>query len=374
MKVAHILNELRFSGAEIMLAAAANEFLSAGPVMIIGTSDRLGEFGPSLIRAGYQIVHKPYHRSPSYFASLGRFLKTEGVDLVHIHSERSALSYSLMARQYGLASVRTIHNEFNFEGTLRLRRVVTRRMAGVMGTAHVACSPSVQRNELARYGLKTELINNWIDPERVPVPSESTRDAMRCALKIDQNELVALSIANEAPAKNLEALFSGVLEVAKRGINIRLYHCGVIGPDLQRIADAAPDGSIVALGTVADVKPYLSACDLFLSTSFNEGGQISLLEAAAAGLTCITTEVGIAGAFNGRPATVFIAPNADALANAVVIAAQRDSTDLLREGRSLASWAREYFVPERGAREYHELYNRQIHGLTSGNDGKRRIF
>jgi glycosyltransferase involved in cell wall biosynthesis len=373
MKVAHILNELRFSGAEIMLAAAANEFLSAGPALVIGTGDQLGQFAPILSRAGYQVAHKPHHRSPSYFASLGRFLREEGVDIVHIHSERSALFYSLMARQYGLASVRTIHNEFNFEGILRFRRVVTRRVARRIGTAHVACSPSVQRNELARYGLKAELINNWMDPDRVPVPSGNTRNAARGVLKLDQNELVALSIANDAPAKNLAALFCGVLEAVKRGVSIRLYHCGVIGPDLQRIADAAPDGCIVALGTVADVKPYLSACDLFLSTSFNEGGQISLLEAAAAGLTCITTEVGIAGAFSGRPATFFIAPNADALANAVILAAQRESTDALKEGRLLASWAREYFVPERGAREYLELYNRQVHGTISGNDGKRRI-
>jgi len=361
MKVAHILNEVRFSGAEVMLAAAANNFLSVGPAMVIGAGDRLGDFAPNLSEAGYQIAHKPFSRSPLYFASLGRFLQNENVNLVHIHTERRALSFSLMTRRYGFASVRTIHNEFNFEGQLRLRRLITRRAAQAAGTVHVSCSPSVQHNELARYGLKTELINNWMDPERVPLPSENMRDAARSALGLDRNILVALSLANEAPAKNLGALFRGVIEAVKRGVNMRLYHCGMIGPDLQRLASEAPHGSILALGTVSDVRSYLSASDFFLSTSLNEGGQISLLEAAAAGLTCITTKVGIAGAFDGRPAMHFIGPDADALADALVAAAQRDSTVAQKEGQLLASWARGYFVPERGAREYRELYERQVH-------------
>jgi glycosyltransferase involved in cell wall biosynthesis len=361
MKVAHILNEVRFSGAEVMLAAAAKHFLSGGPAMVIGAGDRLGDFAPTLSAAGYQIAHKPFSRAPRYFASLGRFLQNENVKLVHIHTERRALSFSLMTRQYGLASVRTIHNEFNFEGQLRLRRIITRRVAQAAGTVHVSCSPSVQQNELARYGLRTELINNWMDPQRVPLPTENTRDTARSVLGLDRNMLAAISLANEAPAKNLEALFRGVIKAVKRGVNMRLYHCGLIGPDLQRIASEAPSGSIVALGTVSDVRSYLSASDFFLSTSLNEGGQISLLEAAAAGLTCITTRVGIAGAFDGRPAMHFIAPNADALADALVAAAQRDGTVAQKEGQLLASWARGYFVPERGAREYCELYERQIH-------------
>ena len=360
MKVAHILNELRFSGAEVMLAAAAPHLLSTGQSMVIATSDQLGDFAPTLEQAGFQVAHMPYSRSPSYKASLGRFLKEEGVSLVHIHVERRALFYSMMARRYGLASVRTIHNEFNFKGQVRLRRILTRHLAAKVGTAHVACSPSVQENEFKRYGLKTKLINNWMDPTRVPVPDEVANKLARSGLDLSQAVLAAVSLANDAPAKNLEALFLGVIEAVKRGVNMRLYHCGTIGLGLQRLAQSAPAGSIVVLGTVADVRPYLSACDVFLSTSFNEGGQISLLEAAAAGLTCITTKVGVAGAFDDQLAVTFIEPNAQELANALVLTSKRDRTILRQEGGLLATWARKNFVPERGAREYSDLYIRQV--------------
>lgn len=359
MKVAHILNELRFSGAEVMLAAAAPYLISSGNSLVIATSDQLGDFASTLEKAGFQVFHMPFSRSSGYKAQLASLLRQEGVDLIHIHVERRALFYSVMARRLGVASVRTIHNEFYFKGQVWLRRIFTRHIAAAIGTAHVACSPSVQMNELRRYGLKTVLINNWMDPNRVPFPDGPGKEAARNALGLDNTVLAAVSLANDAPAKNLRALFLGVAEAANSGAHVRLYHCGTVGSDLQRLAQDAPSGSIILLGTVANVQPYLSACDAFLSTSFNEGGQISLLEAAAAGLTCITTKVGIAGAFDDQPAVTFIEPNAKALANALLSISKRERTALCQEGISLASWARKQFVPERGAREYGDLYARQ---------------
>lgn len=361
MKVAHLMNELRFSGAEVMLAAAADAFLKAGPALVIGTGNMVGNFAPTLEAAGYGVAHKPFSKSPRYYRSLGRFLVENSVDLVHIHSERSAFAYSLMARCYGLASVRTVHNEFNFTGQLRLRRIGTRRAAAALGTAHVACSPSVQKNELDRFTLNTDLINNWMDPVRIPEPDDAKRRAERGLLGLKLDSLVAISIANEAPAKNLVALFEGVNEAAKLGVDVRLFHCGEVGPELQELADHSVNRCVTALGTVANIKPYLTAADVFVSTSFNEGGQISLLEAAASGLSCITTKVGNASVFEDQPGVTFIGPDASSLRDAIV-ATSKVSADTMREkGFALATWARNYFTPARGAREYIRLYERQCY-------------
>ena len=360
MKVAHILNELRHSGAEVMLTSAAPYFLERDSAIVISTGADVGDYAPILNTAGYQIAHYPYSPSTSFFESLGRFLRREEVDVVHLHSERAAVWYSLMAWRHSIPSVRTVHNEFNFNGFLRRRRVMSRRIAAASGTLHVACSPSVQHNESSRFGRDTELINNWMDPNRVPEPSPASRTRARAMLGVGPEQMVAISVANDAPAKNLSALFRGVISAAEEGVPIRLYHCGSLSPESKRIVDNAPQSTIIALGTVAEVGPYLSASDFFLSTSFNEGGQISLLEAAAAGLICITPKVGNAGAFEGRAGVHFIAPTDEALK--IELRRQKDITWLDRQidGVQLAKWTRTYFLPERGAREYRDLYERQL--------------
>ncbi len=343
-----------------MLTSAA-QYLSDGSSLIVGTGGNLGDYAPVLERAGFEVVHKPRSTAPSYFTALGHFLEQRDVQIVHLHAERAAAWYSLMAWRRGIPIVRTIHNEFKFEGLLRRRRIVTRRVAAALGTVHVACSPSVQDNERSRFKLKTQLINNWMDPARIPTPSASARAMARAELGLDEDAFIAISIANESPAKNLASLFQGVEAAAARGVKIRLYHCGEISPELQATAAALPHGSVVALGTVADVAPYLAAGDVFVSTSFNEGGQISLLEASAAGLICITTRVGIAGAFDGQVGVTFIKPEGETLAAALCAVAARPEIERRADGSALATWVRSYFLPERGAREYRLVYEREFY-------------
>lgn len=359
VKVAHVMNELRHSGAEVMLTSAAPYFLARGPAIVISTGAEVGNYAPTLTAAGYQVAHHPYSASPTFFRALGRFLTREGVDVVHLHSERAAVWYSLMARRYSMPSIRTIHNEFNFTGLLRGRRIISRHIAAASGTVHVACSLSVQQNEKSRFGRDTHLINNWMDPSRVPQPSPASRTSARKTLGLRPEQMVAISVANDAPAKNLSALFRGVTSAMEEGVPILLYHCGSLSVENQRIVDQS-NHSIIALGTVPDIWPYLAAADFFLSTSFNEGGQISLLEAAAAGLTCITSKVGNAEAFGNCKGVHFILPTADALKAELYRQTVVPQADRQVAGLELAQWTRSYFLPERGVRQYQDLYMQQL--------------
>ena len=354
MRVAHVLNEIRHSGAETMLASAAPYMLAEGGGIIIATEPKRGDYAPVLQAAGYGIVHIPFAQSLRFYRSLARTLRRERIEVLHIHTEGKALWLSLLAFVIRMPSVRTIHNEFNFSGLLRFRRIITRWIAHLMGTTHVSCSPSVQRNERARFHLPTLLINNWMNPQAIPAPSTEGKREARTRLGIPHDAFIAISIANEAPAKNLAALFNGVLTAAAKGLPIALYHCGAIGPELKQLAATDPD-AVIPVGTV-DVSDYLAAADVFLSTSFNEGGQISLLEAAASGTCCITTKVGIAEALQNYSGVTYIAPGADDLMHSLFEFAKKppERRDLL--GAGLAKNVRDYFIPERGVAEYMKIY------------------
>ena len=47
MRVLHILDELKFSGAEIMYVAAARQFQDLGcELYVVNTADAMGEYAP----------------------------------------------------------------------------------------------------------------------------------------------------------------------------------------------------------------------------------------------------------------------------------------------------------------------------------------
>ena len=58
MRVLHILDELKFSGAEIMYVAAAKLFQDLGcELYVVNTANHLGEYTPFFKEAGYTVLH-----------------------------------------------------------------------------------------------------------------------------------------------------------------------------------------------------------------------------------------------------------------------------------------------------------------------------
>ena len=355
MKIAHIFNELKFSGAEILLESAAPYFLRDSEMTIISTGVSPGDFTGRLTKAGYVVEHIPFG-SLNFYWRLRSFLLNGNFDAVHIHTERAALAYSILARSIGLFSIRTIHNEFLFSGILRFRRILTRGIAQrFLGTIHVACSPSVQRNERKRFGVESVIINNWLDVSRIKAVSAADREKYREIMGIGGEEIVTISISNESPAKNLETLFLSIIKLYNSGVNIRHYHCGNIGKSLESLARSS-DGVIFPVGTISDLNPYLAVSDALISAAYNEGGPISLLEAAAAGVPIITTKVGLAELFEGQDAVKFFDPVVNSLVEAISGFSNENLSNRRNGQGRLVDFTRRYFDPRRGAEEYISLY------------------
>jgi glycosyltransferase involved in cell wall biosynthesis len=351
------MGELRHSGAETMLYSGADLLSPDGRSHVISVFDTLGDYAPYLERAGYRVGHYPVTGRKGQVAALKAFMRREQFDCMHIHTERRALLFSWIARSMGVASVRSIHNEFGFTGALRLLRTVTRQTARLLGTLHIACSARVQRNEKARFGLDTVVVENWIDVRRLSLErTEAARSEARARLGIPAQVLVLVSIANEAPAKNLHGQFEGVMKAHTAGLDVRLYHCGAIGAELARQVADAPQGVLHALGTVDDIGTYIAAADGFLCAAFHEGGPIALLEAAATGLNCITTRVGLTEAFDGLAGVTFIPATPDGVADGIARLAATPPEVREERAAALSRFTLSRFVPEVGARAFRKLY------------------
>lgn len=126
------------------------------------------------------------------------------------------------------------------------------------------------------------------------------RSALRKSLKIADNEKVIGIVANLKKVKNHLLLLQAFHELIKEIPDVKLILIGKGfegDPDNEEPAirdfvaknDLAP--RVLMLGARSDVPVLLSVIDLFCLTSFKEGLPISLIEAMAAGLPVVGTDV-----------------------------------------------------------------------------------
>src|SRR5512133_840795 len=91
LRVLHVLNELRASGAEVMLRVAADDFRSAGiDCEILSLGEQLGSYAKPLKGVGYPVHHLIFSKSFAFFWALREFGQKNKYDVVHFHVERAS--------------------------------------------------------------------------------------------------------------------------------------------------------------------------------------------------------------------------------------------------------------------------------------------
>jgi len=158
------------------------------------------------------------------------------------------------------------------------------------------------------------------------------------------------------------------------GLRLWVVGDGVDAPRLRQLAATLGlEDSVQFLGEREDVGEWLCRADVFVLSSRSEGLPVSLLEAMAAGLPLIVSDVG------GMPevarmtgAAAVVPPGSpDALADAIErYVQQRHELPQLAE----RCWAcyQEHFTPGRMLRDYMELYQRCLDGKVSAAQPHRR--
>lgn len=298
-KVLHILNELRPSGAEVMLVESAARFQKAGiRSSVLSVGREIGSFAKNLVAARFEVYHIPHSYSPWYLARLYRFLRRIRPDVVHIHPERGFFSHTLICR-IALPSallIRTFHSVFfRSRFPLGLLRAVERKFAKrVFRVSCLAISDSVYKVERQYFGNSTVLVRNWIDQEAFPLVTRERRQEARDALGIPSDRFVLLTVGSCNYIKRHSEILETVAKVKDSIPNLLLLHRGD-GPELQAELDL-----VKSLGIEHDVRfvpPELGervsihllywAADLFVLASRWEGLGIVLMEATCTGLPIV---------------------------------------------------------------------------------------
>lgn len=366
MKIIHIFQELKFSGAEKMYVEAAPIFQKKGCELIaIATGENVGEFAPQFVEAGYRIWHFPMpelYKQPfrfiRYFLQFYFFLKEQKPAVLHIHKMGKFWWYALCAKMNGVKAVRTIHNIFvNSKKIYWLKYWFERWSADkIFGLIFHSIGDSVQKNEL-RYFNKTVKIYNWYGSDFSPATEDEKR-AIKLKLNISIEQYVIISIGGCSKIKNHHDIIR-CLSLLPYNMNYLYIHIGtgITEKDERTLAEInGVLGNILFVGNTLNVRDYLIASDLFIMTSEIEGLSIATIEAQACGIPALVyNNPGVRDVIENNFNGLVISPNFQSLAKKIEYLYQ-NKEKAIEMGRNAILYGKENFEMEKNALKIIDLY------------------
>lgn len=232
---------------------------------------------------------------------LARLLRRERIDIVHSHNW-GTLVETAVARRLARTPIH-VHAERGMEledihcdGWRRAARDRVKRLAMRSADAVIAVSESI-RERLAERSVmppeRVEVIANGV--ERPLSRGDAARKRIRDRLRVPEDAVLIGSVGRLAPVKDFETLLRAVCELVGLGHDAHLALIGG-GSEHEKLNALRRELRIDALchlvGQQSNVGDWLSAMDVYVNCSVNEGMSQSVLDAMAVGKPLVVTDVG----------------------------------------------------------------------------------
>lgn len=257
--------------------------------------------------------------------------RKDGFATVHLHDPWLGLGFWFGAKVLRLSNIRWGITEHGFgcysrathedgltQGPL-VQRWLRRLEAVTLGAANWVVAPTqLAVDQLARdLALPFNPVHWHVIPHAAPYVVPTDQTLARAQLGWDLNGFHVIGIGRLVPLKRFDILVGACASLIAKYPNLHLHLLGDGDrPGFQQQADAAGFGHRLHFAVVDDVRPYLAAADVYVSTSVTESFGLANFEAMVAGLPCICTSVGGVPEVMGLGAWL-IPVNPDVLAGAI---------------------------------------------------------
>ena len=248
--------------------------------------------------------------TPKDIKRIVRDFEESAPDIIHIHGlQGEGMIGVICAKLYGKAKILITvhgmqHDSFNTSG---LKKFVYKNFIEKWTLKHadgVFCvCEHAERSEYISKNTKNLLpyLHNC-----VPQMPEYSREAERAALGFQPEDIVIVSVGRITEGKGA-ATMADIIEsdTDPHHKYLVLGDGGYLPVMQERLRNQIAQGKVILTGAVSDVGRYLSASDVYVSTSYKENLSISILEAGYYGLPCVVTPVGgngeiISSGYNGE--------------------------------------------------------------------------
>jgi glycosyltransferase involved in cell wall biosynthesis len=303
VRILHCIPSLAGGGAERQIASLAEGFVRKGDAVFVAALYD-GVRREALARSGVvvEMIEGSGNNDPRIVWRLFQLMKRLRPDVVQTWLQQmdvmagaaailAGIPWVLSERSSALAYVRTSLKE-------RLRRAFARRASAIVANSNAGLEywRDVAPQRILRATVRNAVPVHDID---AALPAD-----------IATGKALILFVGRLNREKNVPTLLAAFARVAAHTDAV-LAICGD-GPDaeeLRKQIDALGIADRVLLpGYVADVWRWMHRADVFVSVSFFEGNPNATLEAAAAGVPLVVSDVPAHREFLGDDAALFVDP------------------------------------------------------------------
>jgi len=294
IRVAHVIWSLGLGGAEQVVIRLAAGLDRRRFEPLICCLDRPGPFAPQAEAAGVEVVSLDKRGPLDARAAwrLARLLQSRGVDVVHTHLWGASFWGRLAAVGARVSVIVT--TEHNVDTWKKAHHLTLDRALAPATTHLVAVSQQVREFYEAR-GVgrgRWRVVYNGVDTSAAP---RRGRGAAFLELGLGKDDPVVGLVGRLVPAKAPEVFLRALALGAARvpGLRGLVVGDGPLRSELEAEARRLGlEGRIVFAGVRQDVPELLPGLDAVLFSSVREGLSMAMLEAMAAGVPVIATDVG----------------------------------------------------------------------------------
>lgn len=292
VRVLHVINGEHYSGAERVQDLLA-EHLPRRGYEVTFASVKPGRFAAARKYRAARLYESPMRGRLDFGCGrkLAQLVRDERLALVHAHTPRSLMVGGKAAQLARVPLVYHVHSPAGRDSTRTFQNMANvwlERRTGHRAARLIAVSPSVRRYMIEQGFLASHVV---CVPNGVAAIAAQPRTQAPAAWTLGM-------IALFRPRKGVEVLLEAVAEVRKRRPALRLR---LVGPfetpayeaEIRLLANRLGlAGQIDWTGFVSDVTAELAKIDvLALPSLFGEGLPIVVLEAMAAGVPVIASDV-----------------------------------------------------------------------------------
>ena len=230
------------------------------------------------------------------FTALVKEIRTFKPHVMHTHTAKAGFLgriASIISLQPSIR-VHTFHGHLlnGYFGSFKRSLVVIAEKTLAIFTDQLLAVGGKVRQDLLNVGIgkkeKFGLMPPGLVINKLPAKDESLK-----SFGLSDSRLQCAFIGRITQIKRPDRFLDVVSEVKKRGIDLDFFMAGdgeLLEGCRKRISEQ--DLPVTVLGWQSDIEKVLSAADIVVLTSDNEGTPLSLIQAGMAGLPVVTTNVG----------------------------------------------------------------------------------
>jgi glycosyltransferase involved in cell wall biosynthesis len=245
-----------------------------------------------------EVISERFRFDRRVVAGLREIIKRRGPDIIQSHNVKSHFVTRLSGGWRERPWIAFHHGYTTTDVKMRAYNKLDRW--SLRAAAKVVTVSRAFAGELAGAGVRPErisVLHNSIDLDRARDVSEREVGALKLSLGIAEGERVVLAVGRLSREKGHVDLMAAVALLRRLNTEaaVRVVIVGD-GPERSRIEQAASGlgvaSQIIFAGQVRDARPYYRVADVLALPSHSEGSPNVLLEAMAAELPVVATEVG----------------------------------------------------------------------------------